>query len=380
MVLVSRVGLALGLCLALPVGAFGQAVTGGSPLNNAPNLHGCEVKPTLDSFSGNYSARPSNTADCTWFSTGIFGGEGNSGRGDEGRQDHQRHDPDQPRRPAAGALHGAAAVRRRLVSGNRQCCFLAGQTGLVQAAPGISSHAVNLPVERNTNTANNLVTQDYIGVSAVSGTGILPIFTNGRNNTLSDYTFGNNTAGFIYPRLGSQPGDGGGGRREEGIPGVEVLLRYTLCPDRPGVREHDRRSPGPDRSQASARAPSAWDPRTRRSPRRRHGAPRSRSPRSPRPPTCASRSRGARQGPPLEGQVPQAHTQAARQEAVYALEDRQDASPQQPRGRPQQHPVQRPLPGQGAQARALSRVDQGNERRPAEVQGQPGPLPHRALT
>ena len=104
------------------------------------------------------------------------------------------------------------------------------QTDPVQAAPGISSHAVNLPVERNTNTANNLVTQDYIGVSAVSGTGILPIFSNGRNNTLSDYTFGNNTAGFIYPRLGSQPGDGGGGRREEGIPGVEVLLRYTLCP------------------------------------------------------------------------------------------------------------------------------------------------------
>jgi hypothetical protein len=30
--------------------------------------------------------------------------------------------------------------------------------------------------------------------------------------------------------MGSVAGDGGGGRREEGIPGVEVLLRYTWCP------------------------------------------------------------------------------------------------------------------------------------------------------
>src|SRR3712207_8772529 len=45
-------------------------------------------------------------------------------------------------------------------------------------------------------------------------------FSNGRNNVLTDYTAGNPTAGFIYPRLGSQPGDGGGGRREEGTPGV----------------------------------------------------------------------------------------------------------------------------------------------------------------
>ncbi len=221
--------LVLGISLAAPAGASGQAVTGGSPLNRAPNLHGCEIKPTMNDFSGNYSAAPSNTADCTWFSSGIFGTGGNSGAVTrDGRITNVtiRTNPADPPvvRFTVARLYADAA------SGSRQCCFLAAQTNPVQAAPGISSHAVNLPVERNTNTANNLVTQDYIGVSAVSGTGILPIFTNGRNNTLSDYTFGNNTAGFIYPRLGSQPGDGGGGRREEGIPGVEVLLRYTLCP------------------------------------------------------------------------------------------------------------------------------------------------------
>ena len=41
---------------------------------------------------------------------------------------------------------------------------------------GCRTHAVSLPVERHTNPATNLVTQDYVAVSAVSGTGGLPMF------------------------------------------------------------------------------------------------------------------------------------------------------------------------------------------------------------
>jgi hypothetical protein len=56
------------------------------------------------------------------------------------------------------------------------------------------------------------------------------MFGNGRHNLNTDYVPGNPTAGFLYPRMGSLNGDGGGGRREEAMPGVEVLLRYTWCP------------------------------------------------------------------------------------------------------------------------------------------------------
>jgi hypothetical protein len=116
-------------------------------------------------------------------------------------------------------------------SGSRQCCFFVSETPLVQPAPNtITRFPVNIAVERNTNTNNGLVTQDFIGVSGVSGAGTLPMFTNGRNNTLRDYQVGNDTAAFLYPRFGAQPNDAGGGRREESIPGVEVLLQWTWCP------------------------------------------------------------------------------------------------------------------------------------------------------
>jgi hypothetical protein len=38
---------------------------------------------------------------------------------------------------------------------------------------------------------------------------------------------GNSRAGAFYPRIGQIGDDSGGGRREEGVPGVEVLVRWT---------------------------------------------------------------------------------------------------------------------------------------------------------
>ena len=128
---------------------------------------------------------------------------------------------------------------------DRQCCFFVTETPPIQARAGRSTHAVSLPVERHTNPATNLLTQDFVAVSAVSGTGGLPMFGNGRHNLNTDYSPGNNAAGFLYPRMGSVPGDGppGGGRREEGMPGVEVLLQYTWCPAGQSCRASHRQPP-----------------------------------------------------------------------------------------------------------------------------------------
>jgi len=227
--------LALGVLLIAPAGASGQQRTLGSNLANAPNSFGCETKPTFtsQSFDGFYRLLPSGRADCTWFSTGLVGAPAanSGGAPGDGRVTSVtiRTGPDPPvvrfqiirlfANPAAGPS-------------DRQCCFFVTETGPIQARPGRSTHLVSLPVERHTNPASNLLTQDFVAVSAVSGTGGLPMFGNGRHNLNTDYAPGNNTAGFLYPRLGSVPGDGppGGGRREEGMPGVEVLLQYTWCP------------------------------------------------------------------------------------------------------------------------------------------------------
>lgn len=219
--------IAIMLALALPAAAAGQLRTVGSQLDKEPNSFGCETKPTFtsQSFDGFYRLLASGQPDCTWFSSDAKGG----GAPGDGRVTSVsiRSGSDPPVvRFAIIRLYSDPA------SGSRQCCFFVTETPPIQAGPGISRHSVSLPVERHTNPATNLLTQDYVAVSAVSGTGGLPMFGNGRHNLNADYVSGNPTAGFLYPRMGSVPGDGppGGGRREEGIPGVEVLLRYTFCP------------------------------------------------------------------------------------------------------------------------------------------------------
>ena len=226
---------ATGLLLLAPAGASGQQRTVGSNLANAPNSFGCETKPTFtsQSFDGFYRLQPSGQPDCTWFSTGLVGNPAANSTGA----------PGDGRVTSVSIRSGAdpPVVRFQVIRlfadpaagpSNRQCCFFVTETPPIQAGPGISTHRVSLPVERHTNPATNLLTQDYVAVSAVSGTGGLPMFGNGRHNLNTDYTPGNNTAGFLYPRMGSVPGDGppGGGRREESMPGVEVLLQYTWCP------------------------------------------------------------------------------------------------------------------------------------------------------
>ena len=221
------------VCLAAPGSALGQSRTLGSPLTQTPNTFGCETKPTFteQSFDGNYRFLASGQPDCTWFQTGVLGN---------------------PSDPRTGAVPGDGRITNVAVrsggnpalmrftilrlfadsgSGSRQCCFFVSETQPVRPAPNsVMNFAVNLPVERNTNPANGLVTQDFIGVSAVSGSGVLPLFGNGSHNTISDYQNGNTTAGFIYPRLGAIPNDSGGGRREEGVPGFEVLMQWTWTP------------------------------------------------------------------------------------------------------------------------------------------------------
>lgn len=230
------VAVALVAAAALPEASLAQSQEFGSSLSEAPNANfGCETRPTFteQSSNGDYFPRPSNTADCTWWQAGVFGAQNAQPTGAV---------PGDGRITNVAVRSGPTPAAIRFVimrlfadaaSGNRQCCFFVTETGVAQPAPNaITNFTVNLPVERNTNPQNNLVTQDYIGVSAVTGTGTLPLFTNGQNNTLTGYFAGNPVAAFYYPRLGALPSDSpnGPGRREEGIPGFVVTMRSTWAP------------------------------------------------------------------------------------------------------------------------------------------------------
>jgi hypothetical protein len=98
-------------------------------------------------------------------------------------------------------------------------------------ANAVETFPVNLPVERNTNTTNQIITQDNIGVSAVAGQGTLPLHDNGRHNILDPIDPANN-ASWYYPRLGAAAGDSGGGRSPNGSGngGWKVLIQVGWCP------------------------------------------------------------------------------------------------------------------------------------------------------
>jgi hypothetical protein len=215
--------------LALPAGASAQTSTFGSSLSQDPNLgpaSDCATKPTIQDSSGNYFPVASGQADCTWYQAGVYLGAG---------------DPT-GLVPGNGTVTSVAVrsgpgpvsplrfvVLRTFASGGASaCCFFVRESGLVQPTAGTTqSFPVSLPVENNLNPFNGLRTQDYIGISGVSGAGALPLFSNGQNNVLTNYTTGNPVSGFFYPRLGAIPNDNGGGRPGESIPGVVVTIRST---------------------------------------------------------------------------------------------------------------------------------------------------------
>lgn len=222
--------LAVLCCLGALTPAAAHGRTFGS--GQVPNVtFGCETRPTFtqQSFDGYYRYLPSGLADCTWYQGGVVGDPGSRNTGGvpgDGRITRVavRSGPSQLAQLRFTILRAYASSD----VGNPVCCFFVRETQPFRPAPNaVSRFRVNLPVEHNTNRANGLRTQDFIGVSAVSGTGALPLFRNGRDNLLSDVTPGNPYVGFFYPRLGAVPNDSGGGRPPEATPGVEVTINWT---------------------------------------------------------------------------------------------------------------------------------------------------------
>ncbi|MGH2939099.1 MAG: hypothetical protein ACRDPE_13375 [Solirubrobacterales bacterium] len=109
------------------------------------------------------------------------------------------------------------------------CCFFASDTGPFQLTPNaITTIPLDIPVERN--TKEGVLGVDLVSVSAENDGGSLPLREVGPHNVLS-IPDGNPMAGAFYPRLGRIPNDSQGGRHEiqEGVPGLELLVRWTFC-------------------------------------------------------------------------------------------------------------------------------------------------------
>ena len=225
------VSLAVLARLAAPAGA--QLVTLGSPLTAEPNISiDCALQPAIADVQGNYALFNSGQPDCTWRQAGVFGVTSGDPRFSSVPGDGRIISVTVRSGPAPVAPL-RFAIFRQLASpgsgGTSQCCFFVGETNAVQPAPNSTqTFLTDIPVQRN--TIDGIQAVDLIGISAASGTGSLPLHSTGRNNAFDLTTPGSVNAGIFYPRIGALANDAGGGRREEGIPGVEVLIQWTWCP------------------------------------------------------------------------------------------------------------------------------------------------------
>jgi hypothetical protein len=166
------------------------------------------------------------TSNCTWRQAGVWASE---------TDPRVSSVPGDGRIVRAEVLSGAKpapiqiSILRQLnapgVPG--QCCFFVSETAPIALTPNaVTTIPLDLPVERN--TLKGILAVDLMAISADNGAGSLPLRIVGPSNTLTTPP-GAVIAGYFYPRMGQVPNDAGGGRREEGTAGVEVMVRWTWC-------------------------------------------------------------------------------------------------------------------------------------------------------
>jgi hypothetical protein len=219
---------ALAALLLVPVGANAAATQFGSALTPGPTVSwGCNARPFLTGPEGNYGLFENNEpGGCTWRQAGVWGSE---------------TDPRTSGVPGDGTITAAEilsgpepapiriSVLRQLGTGGfaGQCCFFVRETEPIALTPNaVTTIPLALPVERN--TLKGILAVDLLAISADGNTGSLPIRVVGSTNIFNE-PIGNSRAGAFYPRMGQIGNDSGGGRREEGVPGFEVLVRWTFC-------------------------------------------------------------------------------------------------------------------------------------------------------
>lgn len=226
--------------LLCPSGALGQAgvrVVGSPLVNPANSTFGCEVRPRAFGGTPGYENQPygelvptaSGAADCTWSLAGVFG------------RTTFEEDPRVGSVPGPGTgtitrirvKSGPNPAIIRFTVGEAQstiCCFFRAETAPTRPKPNdITSYAVNLPVDSGTKAGGKRI-DSFVGLTAVSGTGSIPLHDTGLHNTIGNgSTPGNPNAGAIYPRLAPANGGDGAGQVADGNPGFEVLMELTWC-------------------------------------------------------------------------------------------------------------------------------------------------------
>jgi hypothetical protein len=218
----------------VPTNAGAAATQFGSSLAPGPVVtFGCNAQPGLTNSPnwGDFGLFANNEpGGCTWSQAGVWGLN-------SGSDPRARSVPADGRITGAEILSGAnpspiwiTIIRQQAQPGvGDACCFWRSDTGPFPLTPNaVTKLSLNIPVERN--VKEGVLAVDLVSVSAENDGGSLPVRVVGPSNVLS-IPDGDPMAGVFYPRMGRIPNDEKGGRHEiqEGVPGLELLVRWTFC-------------------------------------------------------------------------------------------------------------------------------------------------------
>jgi hypothetical protein len=212
------------------------AIPFGSDLQGPANFTiGCETVPRVADAAGNAALFPSGQPSCTWFYLGRFADPTpNASAAAPGTGRVTAVTVKSGPNPAPLQVTVVRAIAKLRLDGTIDtnqfsCCFFAGESPVFQPTPNATStFALSLPVKAE--RSGGFETVDRLGVSALSGTGSLPLTSTGQTNTAFATQPGTPTSSYAYPKMGAVPSDSQSGRTSiTGQTGVEVLARFEWC-------------------------------------------------------------------------------------------------------------------------------------------------------
>ena len=231
----------IGLVMALVVvlaslmpGASGPAHAAdfGDGTGRAPNTnYGCEAGPRVADAFGTIGVFPSGTDSCTWLQLPTLGGGPSGATPQTGRVTAVRvrsgANPAPVRFTVVRFISGVDASGH-IIPNSTQCCFGQAMTQTFQLQPNaVTGIPLNLPVVNGINLQERVAITDFVGISATSGQGTLPVaLTVDRAPTTADYAVpGTPQVSLHYPEIA--PGQ----VRTDGFaaPAHLITARFTMC-------------------------------------------------------------------------------------------------------------------------------------------------------
>ncbi len=236
-----RRGRVIGLVLALVVstamlvgvGSGGAAAADfGGGTAAAPNAtFGCEAGPRVADAGGNFGVFGSGVGSCTWLQLPTYGANLSGGAPVSGRVTSVavRSGPNPaPLRFTVVRIISGVAADGKLIPNSTQCCFGGPVSGTVRLRPNaVTQVPLNLPVVNRIDVAGRVAISDFVGISAASGQGTLPVrmVLNRPPNTADYATPGMPQVSMHYPQI--TPGQ----VRTDAVaaPAHLLTMRFTMC-------------------------------------------------------------------------------------------------------------------------------------------------------